>query len=83
MISEMLFLTPLSSDMHIRIALWTSLTGLGWPIPTREPLSKAELIEEERIRESMLKASRFVTPEEIQTSCRSVRVLIGHKTLDP
>ncbi|KAG2022934.1 hypothetical protein CC2G_000646 [Coprinopsis cinerea AmutBmut pab1-1] len=67
------------SDMHIRISLWTSLTNFGWNIPTREPLSKAELIEEERIRESMSKASQFVTMEEIQAPCRSVRVLVGYK----
>lgn len=69
------------SDMHMRISMWSSLTGLGWPVPTREALSKAELIEEERIRESMQKAFQHVTNEEVQTPCRSVRVLIGYKSV--
>lgn len=67
------------SDMLIRIAMWTSLTGFGWPTPSREPLSKAEIIEEECIREAMLKAAHLVTAEEIQSPCRSVRVLTGYK----
>ena len=39
--------------MQSRVSLWCSLTGIGWVLPPREPLSKAELIEEERIREGM------------------------------
>ena len=66
-------------DMHIRMSLWTSLTSLGWDLPSREPLSKAELIEEERIRESMMRASKYVTLDDVQTPCRSVRVLVGYK----
>ncbi|KAF5323360.1 hypothetical protein D9611_005643 [Ephemerocybe angulata] len=68
------------SDMHIRMSLWTSLTGMGWQLPTREPLSKAELIEEERIREGMMRASKYVSLEDVQTSCRSVRVMVGYKS---
>jgi len=71
------------SDMHIRISLWTSLTALGWTVPAREALSKAELLEEERIREGMLKALQHASDlkEVVQAPCRSVRVLIGHKAV--
>ncbi|KAF8973505.1 S-adenosyl-L-methionine-dependent methyltransferase [Flammula alnicola] len=40
------------SDMQARVSLWCSLDNIGWPLPAREPLSKAELIEEERLREA-------------------------------
>lgn len=66
-------------DMQARVALWCSLTGIGWPFPSREPLSKAELIEEERVRESMLDARKFASAEDLQVPCRAVRVLVGYK----
>ncbi|KAG6901217.1 hypothetical protein C0995_015205 [Termitomyces sp. Mi166 len=67
------------SDMQARISLWCSVTGIGWEFPARESLSKAELIEEERIRESLLEARRFVSDDERQVPCRSLRVLVGYK----
>ncbi|GLB35880.1 putative O-methyltransferase [Lyophyllum shimeji] len=67
------------SDMQARVSLWCSLAGIGWPFPTREPLSKAELIEEERIRESLLRARQYMSEEDRQTPCRAVRVLVGYK----
>ncbi|KAF8899036.1 hypothetical protein BD779DRAFT_1486712 [Infundibulicybe gibba] len=67
------------TDMQARVALWCSLTGLGWLFPSREPLSKAELIEEERIREGMLEARKHASVEDLQVPCRSIRVLVGYK----
>ncbi|KAF8078906.1 hypothetical protein FPV67DRAFT_1466813 [Lyophyllum atratum] len=67
------------SDMQARVSLWCSLSGIGWPFPTREPLSKAELMEEERIRESLLQARQFMSEEDRQTPCRALRVLVGYK----
>lgn len=67
------------SDMQARISIWCSLTGIGWPFPAREPLSKAEVLEEERIRDSLLRARQFGLDEDRQTPCRSVRVLVGYK----
>ncbi|KIK07207.1 hypothetical protein K443DRAFT_87444 [Laccaria amethystina LaAM-08-1] len=67
------------SDMQARLSFWCSLTDIGWLLPTREPLSKAEVIEEERIRESMLEARQFASEEDLQTVCRSLRVLVGYK----
>ncbi|TFK77381.1 S-adenosyl-L-methionine-dependent methyltransferase [Pluteus cervinus] len=67
------------TDMHTRIGLWCSLTGIGWPFPPREPLSKAELIEEERMRECLLEARKYATADDYTTPCRSLRVLVGYK----
>ncbi|KAF8167609.1 S-adenosyl-L-methionine-dependent methyltransferase [Crassisporium funariophilum] len=66
------------TDMQARVSMWCSLDSLGWPLPSREPLSKAELIEEERLRESMIEARKYATVEEMQVPCRAVRVLIGY-----
>ncbi|KAF8913138.1 S-adenosyl-L-methionine-dependent methyltransferase [Gymnopilus junonius] len=66
------------SDMQIRISLWCSLSDLGWPLPAREPLSKAELIEEERMRENMIEARKQATQEEFDIPCRTVRVIVGY-----
>ncbi|KAF9074835.1 hypothetical protein BDP27DRAFT_1316051 [Rhodocollybia butyracea] len=67
------------SDMQSRVSLWCSLSDIGWPLPVREPLTKAELIEEERMREAMLEARRSASLEDQQLPCRSVRVLVGFK----
>ncbi|KAJ3548860.1 hypothetical protein NMY22_g1106 [Coprinellus aureogranulatus] len=63
------------AEMHVRLSLWSSLEGIGWKLPTRDPLSKAELIEEDRIREGLLQAAKWVTLDDVQTPCRSIRVL--------
>ncbi|KAK0208757.1 hypothetical protein DFS33DRAFT_1253760 [Desarmillaria ectypa] len=67
------------SDMQARVSLWCSLNNIGWPFPPREPLSKAELIEEERMREAMLEARKHAPVEDLQVPCRTIRVLIGYK----
>ncbi|KAJ7925937.1 S-adenosyl-L-methionine-dependent methyltransferase [Mycena leptocephala] len=68
------------TDMQTRTALWCSLTGIGWLFPPREPLSKAELIEEERIRAAMMEARTFGdSDDETPVPCRSLRVLVGYK----
>ncbi|TCD65656.1 hypothetical protein EIP91_002329 [Steccherinum ochraceum] len=58
-------------DMHVRISLWHSLTKQGWPYPLRDPLSKAELVEEERMRRAILEARKSATEEELKTPCRN------------
>ncbi|KAF9454137.1 hypothetical protein P691DRAFT_810855 [Macrolepiota fuliginosa MF-IS2] len=67
------------TDMHLRISLWYSLTDIGWPFPEREPLTKAELVEEQRIRANMLEARKQARPEDFDIPSRSVRVLVGTK----
>lgn len=80
MLFAILIAFELHSEMNVRISLWSSLTGIGWQLPTRDPLSKAELIEEDRIREGLLHAAKWVTLDDVQTPCRSVRVLVGYKS---
>ncbi|KAH7886106.1 hypothetical protein F5I97DRAFT_2025859 [Phlebopus sp. FC_14] len=66
-------------DMQARISLWCSLSEFGWTVPAREPLTKAELVEEERLHQAMLEARRFASEEDLQTPCRSVRIFVGYK----
>ncbi|KAL0569499.1 hypothetical protein V5O48_012467 [Marasmius crinis-equi] len=67
------------TDMRQRLSIWSSVLDMGWSLPTREPLSKAELIEEERLREAMLEARKSALPEDLHQPCRSFRVLVGYK----
>jgi len=68
-------------DMQIRISLWCSLTALGWDLPWKEPVSKAEYIEEEGIHIAIKKAMESASDEDMQTPCRSARVLVGWKSI--
>jgi len=70
------------SDMKARVSHWCSLDNLGWPLPGREPLTKAELIEEKRLYEKMVEARKQATIEELQIPCRSLRVVFGYKKSD-
>ncbi|TDL28128.1 S-adenosyl-L-methionine-dependent methyltransferase [Rickenella mellea] len=68
------------SDMQARIALWQPITNsLSWKVPHREPLSKSELIEEERLHKAMLQARKHASLEESKTQCRRVRIFVGYK----
>lgn len=68
-------------DMQARISLWCSLAELGWSVPPREAMSKAELVEEERLYQAMLKARRCASEEDLYTPCRSVRIFVGYKDI--
>lgn len=65
--------------MRARISLWHSLVMNGWPYPRRDPLSKAELMEEERLRQDILEARRCAQEEELNSPVRSIRLIIGVK----
>jgi len=65
------------SDMRARIALWHSLVKNGWEYPRRDPLSKAEALEEERLRHDILEARRLAKEKELSTYCRQIRLIIG------
>jgi hypothetical protein len=71
----------LRSDMQARISLWCSLSELGWSVPPREAMSKAELVEEERLYGAMLEARRFASEDDFYTPCRSVRIFVGYKDM--
>lgn len=68
-------------DMQTRISFWCSLTELGWDLPPKEPLSKAEYIEEERIHKAIKEAMQSVSDEDMRTPCRSTRILTGYKEI--
>lgn len=63
-----------------RVSFWSALNDLGWSMPTRDPLSKAELIEEERIRHEILEASHM-HEEEVAGHCRTAKVVYGFKPM--
>jgi hypothetical protein len=67
--------------MQVRISFWCSLTELGWDLPPKEPVSKAEYIEEERIHKAIKEAMESAKDEDTQTPCRSVRVFLGYKEI--
>ncbi|KAG2367791.1 hypothetical protein BDR07DRAFT_1326290 [Suillus spraguei] len=68
-------------DMQARISLWCSLAELGWSVPPREAMSKAELVEEERLYRAMLEARQSASEEDLYTPCRSVRIFVGYKDI--
>lgn len=69
-------------DMRARISIWYSMTELGYSLPKREPLHKAELLEEERIRKAILDARAQASEEDFDVPCRVIRVFIGFKESD-
>ncbi|KAI0780464.1 hypothetical protein BD413DRAFT_463145 [Trametes elegans] len=72
------------SDMHVRMSIWHSLVHFGWEYPQRDPMSKAEEMEELRLREDILVARRRAGAEnEREPPCRAVRVLVGAKVALP
>jgi hypothetical protein len=69
-------------DMRARISIWYSMTELGYNLPKREPLLKAELLEEERIRKAILDARAQASEDDFDVPCRVIRVFIGFKESD-
>ena len=65
--------------MQNRLSFWCSLEDIGWDFPARDPLTKAEIVEEERMREGLMKGSKQATNEDVLQTCRAMRVIIGHK----
>jgi len=64
--------------MHARTALWHSVAStLTWKIPEREPMSKAEILEEERLYHAMLQGRK--RNSEASPPCRTLRIFIGFK----
>lgn len=66
-------------DMHARVSLWYPMTKYGWQYPRRNPMTKAELLDEDRLRRAILEARRFAKEEEKQPTMRAIRLLVGTK----
>ncbi|KAL1757302.1 hypothetical protein FB107DRAFT_209688, partial [Schizophyllum commune] len=67
------------SDMRARISLWCTLSELGWQYPARDPLTKAQAIEEARLREALAEARRAAQQGDLQLPSRALRVMVGYK----
>ena len=65
--------------MHVRVSLWHSLSLNGWIPPRRDPLTKAERLEQERLRDAILDAERTGKINDIKKPCRTIRLLVGVK----
>jgi hypothetical protein len=68
--------------MRARISVWYSMTELGFPLPKRDPLHKAELLEEVRIRKAIRDARAQAREEDFDVPCRVIRVFTGFKDTD-
>jgi len=66
-------------DMHVRIALWHPAMKRGWTYPKRDPLSKAEIVEEERLRKAILESRKLATEAELLAPIRRLRLMVGMK----
>lgn len=66
--------------MQIRFSFGSSLVGKGWPVPVREPLTKAQRLEQERLSNALENALRGSSSKEPPRSCRVMRGLWGYKT---
>ncbi|KAI0756792.1 hypothetical protein C8Q80DRAFT_1215626 [Daedaleopsis nitida] len=68
------------SDMRGRIALWNSAVQNGWDLPSRDPPSKAEVMEQMHLRREIMEAQRLAElNDEPEQPARVFRILIGHK----
>ena len=67
--------------MQKRISLWFSMTENGWQLPRRPTLSKSEAILEQRMKRAILEAEKNLDSEELSRPCRSVRLLVGMKSM--
>ncbi|KAH9937254.1 uncharacterized protein B0H18DRAFT_1113112 [Fomitopsis serialis] len=67
------------SDVRARVSLWYSMVLNGWQYPRRDPVTRAETLEEERLRQDILDARRHAKEEDLMGFSRSIRVMVGTK----
>lgn len=67
------------SDVRARVSLWYSMVLNGWQYPRRDPVTRAEMLEEERLRQDILDARRHAREEDLMGFSRSIRVMLGTK----
>ena len=69
--------------MQVRISLWHSMTKMGWALPRRAPLTKAERIVDQRLRQAIAdaQASSDEEDDDVVRPCRSIRLLVGMRAL--
>ena len=67
------------SDIRARVSLWYSMVLSGWQYPRKDPISRAEMLEEERLRQDILEARKHAKGEDLMGYSRSIRLLVGTK----
>ncbi|EPT01481.1 hypothetical protein FOMPIDRAFT_56317 [Fomitopsis schrenkii] len=67
------------SDIRARVSLWYSMVLSGWQYPRKDPTSRAEMLEEERLRQDILEARKHAKGEDLMGYSRSIRLLVGTK----
>lgn len=65
--------------MQVRMSLWHSMVKAGWAYPRRAPLSRVEIVEEEKLRQAILEARKKAKKEDFAAPTRSIRLLLGVK----
>ena len=61
------------------MSLWYSMVLSGWQYPRKDPISRAEMLEEERLRQDILEARKHAREEDLMGCSRSIRLLVGTK----
>jgi len=69
-------------DMHHRVAHWRTLVKMGWELPPYSPMSRPEVLEEERLRQAMIEAQKSATEEDLQAPLRTFRIIVGIKGIE-
>ncbi|KZT75057.1 hypothetical protein DAEQUDRAFT_19481 [Daedalea quercina L-15889] len=67
------------TDVRARVSLWHSMVLTGWQFPRRDPITRAEMLEEERLRQDILEARKHAREEDLMGYSRSLRLLVGTK----
>ena len=61
--------------------MWHFLAKNNWTPPAKDPLSKAERLEQERLRIAIAEAQNSGKIDELNIPCRLHRLLIGVKVV--
>lgn len=69
-------------DMHHRVSHWRTLVKMGWDLPPHGPMSRPEVVEEERLRQAMLDAQKLATEEDLEPPLRTFRIIVGIKGVE-
>jgi len=55
---------------------------MGWELPPYSPMSRPEVLEEERLRQAMIEAQKSATEEDLQAPLRTFRIIVGIKGIE-
>lgn len=72
-----IYVDRVGRDMHHRIALWSLMNDSGFEPPPREPLTKSEMVEEERLQTAIAQAGHASSAADLAQPVRSVKVRVS------